>query len=83
VPLSATLCVVGAIWFVQVVHYPLLAKVGSERFAPYSKRTRLDGLGHRPDDGLGDDDRFFLVFRRHEILPLAAILVGLALVALI
>jgi hypothetical protein len=26
---------------------------------------------------------FFLVFRRHEILPLAAVLVGLALVALI
>jgi hypothetical protein len=26
---------------------------------------------------------FFLVLRRHEILPLAAVLVGLALVALI
>ena len=29
----ATLAMVGLIWFVQVVHYPLFAKVGNSCFA--------------------------------------------------
>ncbi|MGB0715278.1 MAG: hypothetical protein ACPGXK_05330 [Phycisphaerae bacterium] len=31
----ATLCMVGLIWFVQVVHYPLMAKVGADGYAAY------------------------------------------------
>ena len=31
----ATLFMVGLIWFVQVVHYPLYANVGSEQFPQY------------------------------------------------
>ena len=31
--LAATLFMVGVIWFVQVVHYPLFAKVGATAFA--------------------------------------------------
>lgn len=31
----ATLAMVGLIWFVQVVHYPLYAKVGPQTFAEY------------------------------------------------
>ena len=32
---AATLFMTGVAWFVQVVHYPLLAAVGSDRFAAY------------------------------------------------
>jgi hypothetical protein len=42
---AATLFMVGIIWFVQVVHYPLFARVGAAGFAAYSTRhTRLTGL---------------------------------------
>ncbi|MGV3607222.1 MAG: hypothetical protein ACO1RA_12530 [Planctomycetaceae bacterium] len=33
----ATLMMVGLIWFVQVVHYPLMANVGEAGFLQYSK----------------------------------------------
>ena len=33
----ATLFMVGLIWFVQVVHYPLFAHVGSEQFKTYEE----------------------------------------------
>jgi hypothetical protein len=35
--LAATLFMVGVIWFVQVVHYPLFSRVGSEKFSLYPK----------------------------------------------
>ncbi len=42
---AATLFMVGVIWFVQVVHYPLFARVGRSGFAAYSgSHTRLTGL---------------------------------------
>jgi hypothetical protein len=31
----ATVAMVGLIWFVQIVHYPLMARVGREQFAAY------------------------------------------------
>lgn len=34
---SATLFMTGLIWFVQVVHYPLFAAVGSDAFPNYSR----------------------------------------------
>ena len=33
----ATLFMTGLIWFVQVVHYPLFARVGNEAFPAYSR----------------------------------------------
>jgi hypothetical protein len=42
---AATLFMVGVIWFVQVVHYPLFARVGAPEFSAYSTRhTTLTGL---------------------------------------
>ena len=42
---AATLFMVGVIWFVQVVHYPLFARVSPSSFSAYSVRhTRLTGL---------------------------------------
>jgi hypothetical protein len=34
--LTATLLMVGIIWFVQIVHYPLMTYVDQERFLEYS-----------------------------------------------
>ena len=46
---AATLFLVGLIWFVQVVHYPLFAQVGSEAFPAYavshSQRTTYVVVG--------------------------------------
>ena len=35
--LVSTCFMLGVIWFVQVVHYPLLAKVGNQQFPTYEK----------------------------------------------
>lgn len=43
--LVATVFMTGLIWFVQVVHYPLFARVGREAFREYeSAHTRLTSL---------------------------------------
>lgn len=34
---AATLYMTGLIWFVQVVHYPLMAKVGAEGYPDYQR----------------------------------------------
>ena len=34
---AVTMCMVGLIWFVQIVHYPLLSRVGSEQFCEYER----------------------------------------------
>ena len=36
--LAWTLILVGIIWFVQVVHYPLMNEVGPENFVRYSEK---------------------------------------------
>jgi len=35
--LASTLYMTGLIWFVQLVHYPLLARVGRDGFAAYAR----------------------------------------------
>jgi uncharacterized membrane protein len=35
--LIATLWMVGLIWFVQIVHYPLMARVGQDHFLAYQQ----------------------------------------------
>ena len=42
--LVSTLTMLGVILFVQIVHYPLMAKVGSEGFAGYA-RSHADRTG--------------------------------------
>lgn len=37
--LASTWTMVGVIWFVQVVHYPLLASVGIDGFAEYEREN--------------------------------------------
>ena len=41
---ATTLFMVGVIWFVQIVHYPLYSRVGAAGFAEYERRhTRRTG----------------------------------------
>jgi hypothetical protein len=41
---AATLFMTGVIWFVQVVHYPLMARVGAAGFPDYeAAHARLTG----------------------------------------
>lgn len=43
--LAATFVMVGIIWFVQIVHYPLFSSVGTAGFPAYSgAHARLTGL---------------------------------------
>ena len=41
---AATLFMVGVIWFVQVVHYPLMARVSASEFAPTNASNRIEPL---------------------------------------
>jgi len=36
VSVFSTLCMVGIIWFVQIVHYPLMSSVGPQESATYA-----------------------------------------------
>ena len=75
---------VGVIWFVQVVHYPLFARVGEDGFAPYSEaHSRLTTYVVGPPMLLEAATALVLVFRRPEGIPPWAALAGLGLVALV
>ena len=79
--LAATLFMVGAIWFVQVVHYPLFSKIGPEKFSLYSEaHSRLTTYVVGPPMLVEASTALLLVFQRPEGVPLAAALIGLALV---
>ena len=45
VQFSSTMFMVGVIWFVQIVHYPLLSRVGNKQFESYeNSHVRLTTL---------------------------------------
>lgn len=79
--LVATLGMTGVIWFVQVVHYPLFAGVGAERWAAYAaahgRRTTWVVAGPMLVE-LGT--ALVLVWRRPAFLPAGAAWIGLGLV---
>ncbi len=84
VHVGATLFMVGVIWFVQVVHYPLFSRVGPEKFSLYSEaHSRLTTYVVGPPMLVEAVTAFLLVFRRPEGVPLAAALIGLALVVVV
>jgi hypothetical protein len=82
--LAATLYMVGVVWFVQVVHYPLFSRVGPEKFSLYSEaHSRLTTYVVGPPMLTEAATALLLVFRRPEGVPLAAALTGLALVVVV
>ncbi|MDY3555770.1 hypothetical protein R5W24_004916 [Gemmata sp. JC717] len=80
--LAATLFMVGVIWFVQVVHYPLLARVGRAEFEEYEQaHVRLTGWVVAPPMLTELVTAVLLLWVRPDRVPLWAIGAGLALVA--
>ncbi len=81
---GATLGMFGVIWFVQVVHYPLFARVGTERFAAYQaedeRRTGWVVTPLMPLEGL---TAILLLWWRPEGITPALVWAGVILLAVI
>ena len=69
--LSSTLFMTGVIWFAQVVHYPLLGRVGREAFAGYEREnTRRTGWVVIPVMAVELVTALLLIWRQPEgLLP--------------
>jgi hypothetical protein len=81
---GATLFMVGVIWFVQIVHYPLFGNVGREGFAAYSQaHSRLTGLVVGPPMLLEAATAVALVVRTPQGVPFALPFVGLLLLVVV
>ena len=81
---GATLFMVGLIWFVQVVHYPLFGSVGREGFARYSQaHSRLTGFVVGPPMLVEAGTAVALVVRAPEGVPFSLPLIGLVLLAVV
>lgn len=79
--LTATLYMVGVIWFVQLVHYPLFARVGTSEFAAYERaHARRTGWVVAPPMLAELVTAVLLLWVRPAGVPLWAAGAGLALV---
>jgi len=80
---AATLVMVGVIWFVQVVHYPLMAEVGHDGFAAYeATHVRLTGRVVVPPMLIEAVTAVPVLVSPPAALPPAALLASTALLAL-
>ena len=81
---AATLFMCGLIWIVQVVHYPLFAKVGVKGFAAYeASHTRLITFIVFPAMVAELITAFVLVANRPDLIPAWQVWSGLGLVGVI
>jgi hypothetical protein len=79
--LAATLAMVGAIWIVQVVHYPLFDRVGAAGFATYANdHSALITLVVGPLMLIEAGTALLLVLETPPPIPVGVALVGLVLV---
>ncbi len=84
VHLAATLVMVGIIWFVQVVHYPLFIRVGTAGFTSYSgAHSRLTTYVVGPPMLTEMATALLLLFVRPASVPGYAIWVGVVLLAIV
>lgn len=82
--LTATLFMVGVIWFVQIVHYPLFDRVGPSVFTAYSDaHSRLTTYVVGPPMLLELSTGVLLLVFRPANVPAAMLWVGLALIIVI
>ena len=80
----STLSMVGLIWFVQIVHYPLFDSVGKEEFAKYEQRhQQRTGFVVIPFMLVEATSSVFLVIWPPERIALPVAWLGLALTAFI
>ena len=81
---AATLFMVGLIWFVQIVHYPLMSRVGRDSFPPYSKsHSRLTSFTVGPPMLAEAATTILLLVLRPAAIPLVAAVAGVLLLAAI
>ena len=81
---AATLFMVGLIWFVQVVHYPLFSSVGSEWFPAYeAAHTHLTGWVVVPPMMIELVTAMVLIWIRPAGVRSTHVGIGLVLLALI
>ncbi len=81
---GATLFMVGLIWFVQVVHYPLFSRVGAGGFRAYADaHSRLTTRVVGPPMLLEASTAVLLLFVRPESVPAALAWVGATLLAVV
>lgn len=79
---AATWMMVGLIWFVQVVHYPLFDRVGKNMFAVYeAAHTRLTTWVVGPPMLVEAVTTFFLVWRRPDGISPSQVWLGATLLA--
>ena len=82
--LATTMFMVGVIWFVQVVHYPLLALVGRAETAAYEQaHTRRTAWVVGPPMLLELATGIILLWVRPAGVPLTQVLVGVALLVVV
>lgn len=75
---------VGLIWFVQVVHYPLFGRVGIEDFPSYAEaHSRLTTWIVGPPMLLEASTAVILLFARPEGVPAALVWIGAVLLAVV
>lgn len=84
VHVGATLVMVGVIWVVQVVHYPLFALVGEGGFAAYQQsHAGLIGLVVVPMMLVEAGTAVLFLFQRPSYMSVGQVVVGLVLVGLV
>ena len=82
--LCSTLCMTGAIWFIQLVHYPLFDHVPAQAFAAYeAAHTRLTLLLVVPLMLMELATAVWLVWRRPPGIAVESAWIGLVLLAVI
>lgn len=81
---AATLFMVGLIWFVQIVHYPLMSRVGDDLFPLYAEaHSRLTSLVVGPPMLIEAATSALLLFFRPQPVPLWSAALGAGLLAAI
>ena len=81
---AATLFLTGLIWFVQVVHYPLFARVGEEGYAGYqAAQVRRTGWVVAPAMVAELGSGVALLWLRPGSVPPAWVWLGLGLLAIV
>ncbi|MGI8476501.1 MAG: hypothetical protein ACR2OO_09055 [Thermomicrobiales bacterium] len=81
---AATFSMLGLIWFVQVVHYPLFAETGGEAFARYAaEHSRLTTLVVSPPMVAELVTAVYLVWERPDGVGRWVVWAGLGLVGVV
>lgn len=81
---ASTFAMVGLIWFVQVVHYPLFSKVGADHFRAYElAHQRLTTIVVAPLMLTEAATAVILIWLRPDAIPAWAVLLGIVLVGLL